>query len=142
MLRQYTAEGTFTNTASSTLPGANLIATAAVLPEVTEMTLGSSAVASNSAQYVIQRGTTIGGGWGAAITPAPVGPHTVASLTTANGGAAATGPTLTANTLIYAISLNQQASYRFLATPGSGWFILQAAAACLCLLTLVAATPY
>jgi hypothetical protein len=142
MLRQYAGAGNATNTASSTLPLANLIGTAAIMPEITEFTIGSDAVASNAAKYALQRGTTIGGGWGSAITPAAQGPVTTAALTTMNSGGAATGPTLTANTILYQVGLNQQATYRWLANPGSGIFVLQAAAACVNLLSLVAAVAF
>ena len=60
MMRQYNASGNCLNTASTTLPLANLVSTAAVQPEVTEFTLGSDAVASNAAKYALQRGTTVG----------------------------------------------------------------------------------
>lgn len=145
MLRQYNVAGNCINTASATLPLGNLVGAAAVLPEITEFTLGSDAVASNAAKYAWQRGTTAGtwgGSGGAAITPQNTGTTTTASTTAANQGVCSVGPTLTASAFIYQVALNQQATYRFLANPGSGLFILQAANASLNLMSLVAAVAF
>ena len=60
MLRLYSVNGNCINTASTTLPLANIVATAAILPEILEVVLGSDAVASNAAKYAFQRGTSVG----------------------------------------------------------------------------------
>lgn len=133
------------NTASATLPVANIVGAAAILPEITEFTLGSDAVASNAAKYAIQRGTTAGtwgGAGGAAITPQGLGTVTTASTTAGNQGVCSVGPTLTASAFIYQVALNQQATYRFLANPGAGLFVLQAANASLNFMSLVAAVAF
>lgn len=146
MLRQYNVSWNCLNTASTTLPLMNLISTAAIQPEVTEFTLGSDAVASNAAKYAFQRGTTIGawgGAGGAAVTPQNLnGNNTVTALVTANQGVCSTGPTLTANAFVYQVALNQQATYRFLANPGSGIFLPSTAATSLNLVSLVSAVAF
>lgn len=146
MLRLYSVNGNCINTASATLPIANIVATAAVLPEILEVVLGSDAVASNAAKYAFQRGTTVGtwaGAGGAAVTPISQNPAlTVTALTTANQGVCSVGPTLTANAFIYQIPLNQQASVISKFNPGQGLFCLNAASASLNLMSLVAAVAF
>lgn len=146
MLRLYSFNGNCSNTASTTLPLANLIGTAACQPEILEVVLGSDAVASNAAKYAFQRGTTIGnwtGTGGAAITGQSQNQVlTTAALTTANQGVCSTGPTLTANAFIYQVPLNQQASVISKFNPGQGLFIGNTAAGSLNLVSLVAATAF
>lgn len=146
MLRQFNVSGNCVNTASTTLPLGNLISTAAIQPEVTEFNLGSDAVASNAAKYALQRGTsagTWGGAGGAAITPQSLnGNMTTAALVTANQGVCSVGPTLTASAFLYQVALNQQATYRWLANPGSGIFLPSTASASLNLMSLVAAVAF
>ena len=146
MLRLYSVNGNCLNTASATLPLGNIIATAAILPEILEVVLGSDAVASNAAKYAFQRGTTTGtwgGSGGAAITPQAQNPAlTVTALTTANQGVCSVGPTLTANAFIYQVPLNQQASVISKFNPGQGLFCLNAANASLNLMSLVAAVAF
>lgn len=146
MLRIYSVNGNCINTASTTLPLANIVATAAILPEIIEVALGSDAVASNAAKYAFQRGTTVGtwgGSGGTAITPQSQNPAlTVAALTTANQGVCSVGPTLTASAFIYQVPLNQQATVISKFNPGQGLFCLNAANASLNLMSLIAAVAF
>lgn len=146
MLRLYSFNGNCLNTASTTLPLGNVIATAAVMPEILEVVLGSDAVASNAAKYAFQRGTTAGtwgGAGGAAITGQSQNASlTTAALTTGNQGVCSVGPTLTASAFIYSVPLNQQASVISKFNPGQGLTILNAANASLNLMSLIAAVAF
>ena len=70
------------------------------------------------------------------------GNNTVTGLTLANQGVCSSGPTLTASAFLYQVALNQQATYRFLANPGSGIFLPNTANATLNLMSLVAAVAF
>jgi hypothetical protein len=57
-------------------------------------------------------------GTGTASTPNPLDPADVACLTTSVINYSAE-PTVTANSSVFALSINQRASYRWVAAPGS-----------------------
>ena len=143
MLRLYSFNGNCLNTASSTLPLALLTGTAAILPEILEVVLGSDAVASNAAKYAFQRATTTTMTSSSAITGQAQNPAlTVAALTTAAQGVVSVGPTLTSSAFVYQVPLNQQASVISKFNPGQGLFILNSANAGLALMSLVAAVAF
>lgn len=115
--RNYSVAGNATNTASSTLPLVGISGTTAVRPCIYEFVFGSSgSPADNAASFLFQRATTIGNG--SAFTPVALDPADPASTTT-SVITYTTGPTLTANAFLYEFGLNQRATFRWIAAPGS-----------------------
>lgn len=86
--------------------------------EIYEIQIGSRATPASQAQtYVVGR-TTADGATGSTPTPAPLNPDSVAALATART-APGTEPTY-ASTFLWHLSLNQQASWRWVTQPGQG----------------------
>jgi hypothetical protein len=141
MGRRYSVNGNCVNAASATLPLGIVTGTAAVRTQIYDIVLGSDATpADNAAKYAIQRATTAGtwaGAGGAAITPQALDPADPAAVTTANQGIASVGPTLTAAAFLLQFPLNQRATFRWVAAPGSELRIPATANNGLALLSLV-----
>lgn len=140
MARSYGVNGNCINTASATLPIANLVSATTVRPRLYDLSVGSDATpADNAAKYAFQRGTTAGtwgGAGGAAITPQAIDPGDPAALSTANQGVCSVGPTLTANAFLLQWAQNQRATFRWVAAPGKE-LVLPAAVNSLNLMSLV-----
>lgn len=115
--RNYAISGNATNTQSATLPLVGFTGATTVRPCLYEFTFGSSgSPADNAASFLFQRATTIGNG--TAFTPVTLDPGDPASTTTSII-TYTTGPTLTANAYLYEFGLNQRATFRWIAAPGS-----------------------
>lgn len=115
--RNYSVAVNATNTQSSTLPLVGITGATSVRPCIYEFVFGGSgSPADNAASFLFQRATTIGNG--SAFTPVALDPADPASITTSII-TYTTGPTLTANAFLYEFSLNQRATFRFIAAPGS-----------------------
>lgn len=71
--------------------------------------------ADNAMTFQIDRQTTVG--TGTSLTPNPLDSGDAASLVTATGNHTVE-PTITANTALLSIGINQRASYRWVAAPG------------------------
>ena len=104
---------------SATLPICNIIGTAAVRSMIYEFEFGSYGTPADNAAYIqIQRCTTAG-------TPAssptlyPLDPNDPAAVSTAGIATFTGGPTLTASTFLYSFGINQRATFRWIAAPGS-----------------------
>jgi hypothetical protein len=91
-----------------------------VRPHVYDIILGSNDTpADQAAEFTVQRNTTNGTG-GTSVTPEPLDPLSVAASSVSTAGAySTTNPTITANTEMLQISLNQRATFRWVASPGS-----------------------
>jgi hypothetical protein len=72
--------------------------------------------ADNYLQWDISRMTA--DGTGTAVTPQPLDPADVAALATAKNNYSAE-PTITAGSSLFNVGVNQRASYRWVAAPGS-----------------------
>jgi hypothetical protein len=72
--------------------------------------------ADNYLQWDVSRQTA--DGTGTAVTPNPLDPADVAALATAKNNYSAEG-TVTANSSLFNVGINQRASYRWVAAPGS-----------------------
>ena len=146
MARRYGICGNCASAASSTLPIANIVGTAAVRSKLYDFTIGSDATPGDQAcKYTWQRSTTVGtwgGAGGAAITPQAIDPGDPAAVTTSNQGICSVGPTLTASAFLLAVALNQRATYRWVAAPGSELVIPATANNGIALLPLVATGTY
>jgi hypothetical protein len=73
--------------------------------------------ADNYLQWDISRVTALGAG-GTAVTPVALDPADVAALGTAQNNFTSE-PTVTANSSLFNVGVNQRASYRWVAAPGS-----------------------
>ncbi|MBV8445393.1 MAG: hypothetical protein JOZ92_05690, partial [Candidatus Dormibacteraeota bacterium] len=71
----------------------------------------------NYLQWDISRVTALGAG-GTAVTPVALDPADVAALGTAQNNFTSE-PTVTANSSLFNVGVNQRASYRWVAAPGS-----------------------
>lgn len=124
--RDYSVAGNATNTQSSTLPLVGISGGTTVRPRLYEFTFGSSgSPADNAASFLIQRATTVG--HSTAFTPVALDSGDPAAISSA-GITYDTGPTLTANAYLYEFGLNQRATFRWIAAPGSE-FVVPATAA-------------
>lgn len=137
--RNYSVAGNATNTSSSTLPLVGISGATSIRPAIYEFQFGGqSSPSDNAAQFLFQRATTIGNG--TANTPDQLEPSDPASITTATQSYT-TGPTLTANAFLYEFALNERATYRWVAGPGSEMRIPATAAnGIMCLNPSVSAT--
>lgn len=146
MARKYGITGNCSSASSSTLPIANIVGTTAVRTMLYDMTIGSDATpADQAAKYSWQRSTTVGtwaGAGGAAITPQALDPGDPAAVTTSNQGICSVGPTLTASAFLLQVALNQRATYRWVAAPGSEIKIPATASNGIALMPLVATATY
>lgn len=90
-----------------------------VRPKVYDIIIGSDDTPADQAnQFAVQRNTTNGTG-GTSVTPEPLDPLTAAASSTSTRGTYTTDPTITASTELLLIPLNQRATFRWVAAPGS-----------------------
>lgn len=95
----------------------NLTGAATIRCKLYDMILGSDAgPADNANQYELARSTSVGSG-GSALTEAPLDPLTVAATASALGGTFSAGPT--EGNVLLEFGLNQRATFRWVAAPGS-----------------------
>ena len=114
MGRRYAVNGFNTVGTNRTL--AEIVATTAVRPQIVDLIVGCDATPADQAtRFVVQRRTAAG--TGTAYTPVALDPGDPASTTTANVNHTAE-PTFTADALLLTISLNQRATFRWVAAPG------------------------
>ena len=105
--------------AGTDLPIINLTGSASVRVKIYDVILGSDATPADVAgEFVIDRTTDAGTG-GTALTENALDPLTVAATGAAVGGTFSTPPTDTANSNLLMIALNQRATFRWVAAPGS-----------------------
>ena len=116
MARAYSVSGPNAS-GSATKSLVTIIAATTVRPRLFDIILGSQASpADQAAQYAVTRFTAVGTA-GSNPTPLPVDPGDVASTATA-GISHSVEPTYTASTDVLSISLNQRATFRWVASPG------------------------
>lgn len=105
--------------AGTDLPIINLTGSAAIRVKLYDLVLGSDAAPADVAgEFVVDRTTGVGTG-GTALTENPLDPLTVAATAAAVGGTFTTAPVDTANSNLLMIPLNQRATFRWVAAPGS-----------------------
>ena len=90
------------------------------VPKVYDIIVGSDATPADIAtEFQVNRCTSTGVG-GNAITPEPLDPLSQAAASTATGGLyTTTQPVDTASSELLSIALNQRATFRWVAAPGS-----------------------
>lgn len=94
---------------------ANVIGSTAVRPRVCEFNIGSSATPGDQASTIVLARTTAAGTAGSSPTPQPVDNAEVAAVCTA--GIAHSGEPTYGTPFLYQVSLNQRASWRWVAAP-------------------------
>lgn len=123
-LRRYSISGNDTNTASTTQLG--LTSTAAIQPAIYDLLISSSATpASHVGQYQIKRYTAAG--TSTAVTPQALGVNEPAA-TGIGGVNHSVEPTYTANAILLQVSVNQQATWRWVAAPDGEIYLPSTAA--------------
>ena len=97
----------------------NLISAATIRPDLYEFIIGSGVNAPGDLATIfhIERFTAVGTE-GSGFTPVAIDPGDPASLADF-GVAHSTEPTYTANAILYKIGMNERATYRWVAAPGS-----------------------
>lgn len=119
MARNYLTQGSVTNTASATLPLLTVTGAATIRPMIYDyMISGNATPADNYGDYTWQRATTAGTA-GSSFTPLPLDPADPASLASSGLAVFSGGPTLTASTFLGRVAVNQRATFRWVAAPGS-----------------------
>lgn len=112
---RYSIDGQDTNTQSTTILGLDGTTTARGF--IYDLIIGSDATpADNAAEYNLQRFATANG-TGTAVTPQPLDAADGAAELDATE-AHSTEPTYTANAIMLNFSLNQRATFRWVAAPG------------------------
>lgn len=117
MARRYSIIGDQAAATDDTIIGVESAAT--IRPDLYEWTLGCGATPADLASILhLERFTAAG--TSSAVVPVALDPDDPASL--AVGGSNHTGePTYTAAAILYKLSLNQRATFRFAANPGFGF---------------------
>lgn len=116
-MRGYSAFGSnATGTANKT--ALTVIAATTVRPSIMEVLLGCAATpADQAANFGLNRFTAVGTSAGSPPTPRPFDPSDVAALATC-GHAHSAEPTYTSGERLLSISMNQRATFRWVAIPG------------------------
>lgn len=117
--RDYAIATTAALAQSATLPLLTLIGTAAVRAMIYEFEFGSSGTPADSAASIALQRCTTAGTAGSSFTPVPLDPADPASVSTCGLATFSGGPTLTANAFLYNFGINQRATFRWIAAPGS-----------------------
>jgi hypothetical protein len=124
MARRYSVTGQGTNTAATSIVG--LTSAATIRPRIYDIIIGSDATpADMAAEYAFRRYTAAG--TSTAVTPQALDSSDPAALASA-GQAHSAEPTYTANAIVLDCSVNQRATFRWVAAPG-GELVLPATAA-------------
>lgn len=88
-------------------------------PKLYDLLLGCAATPADQAtKFVVQRTTAVGTE-GSGLTPAPLDPGDPASTSDIGQGVFSVEPTYTSAKVLLLISLNQRATFRWVAAPGS-----------------------
>ncbi len=98
-----------------------LVSATTIRPEIYEFLLGSGVNAPGDLATVFHlERFTAAGTEGSGFTPHALDPGDPASLADYGVGAFSPEPTYTAGAILYKIAMNERATYRWVAAPGSG----------------------
>lgn len=115
-MRGYSTVGSnATGTANKTL--VTVVAASTVRPAIFDVVCGCSATPSDQATNMAVQRFTVAGTGGTTTVPTPLDSAGVAALT-ASGQAHSVEPTYTSNTKLLQFSMNQRATFRWVASPG------------------------
>jgi hypothetical protein len=115
-MRGYSAIGSNAS-GSATKTALTVIAAATVRPALFDLVLGNSTTPADQAANLAIKRFTAAGTAGSSPTPQSNDPGDVAALATA-GAAHSVEPTYTAGATLLQISMNQRATFRWVASPG------------------------
>lgn len=119
MARRYAIDGSKTNTNNETILA--LEGGTAIRPKIYEWSVSSRATPADEAcGYQLERFTA--DGTSTSVTPQALDPGDPAATATAGENYTAE-PTYTANAILYAVNVNQRATFRWVAAPGSEFII-------------------
>ena len=105
--------------AGNDLPMINLTGSAAIRVKIYDLVIGSDAAPADVAgEFTINRTTDAGIG-GTALTENPLDPLVVAATGAAIGGTFSTAPADGTPVILLMVALNQRATFRWVAAPGS-----------------------
>lgn len=116
MTRRYNTNGTAASGTNKT--NITMVSAATIRPEIYDILLGAVATPADQAARFLAGRFTAAGTAGTSFTPVALEPADPASLA-ASGFAHSGEPTYTANANLLQISLNQRATFRWIAAPGS-----------------------
>lgn len=116
MGRRYVSDGSQNAAASTTIVG--LISATTIRPKLYELIFGSAATPADQA-FNLKLGRFTAAGTSTAVTPNPLDPGDPAALATA-GENHTVEPTYTAAQDMMAVSINQQATFRWVVPPEDG----------------------
>jgi len=121
MGRRYSVSGDQNAGTNATILGITSATT--IRPELYEFLIGSGAAPGDLASILHIERFTVAGTVGTAFAALALDPADPASLLTASttGFNHSSEPTYTANAILYKLPLNQRATYRWVAAPGSGF---------------------
>jgi hypothetical protein len=141
-MSKYAAVCSQTNTVSSTVPMFNLVGAATRRLKVFELLFGCPATPADEASKFAIRRTTADGSPLTDFTPTKLDPADGASIARLDlTWTGAAEPTITANSDLLQIAINQRATFRWLAAPGSELIVPATAEAGLALISDVATSP-
>lgn len=131
-----------TNTVSTTIPMFNLVGAATRRLKVFDLIIGCDAAPADQASKFALRRTTVDGSPLTNFAPTKLDPADGASVAlldlTWTGGQE---PTITANSDVLQVAMNQRATFRWVAAPGSELVVPATAEAGLALMAAVATSP-
>lgn len=133
----YHAFSNKTNTVSATVPMFNLVGAATRRLKVYELVIGSDAAPGDQASKFVLRRTTVDGSQSAQVTPTKLDPADGASIAVYDT-AWTVDPTITANSDLLQIAMNQRNTVRWLARPECEIIVPAVAEAGLALISAVA----
>jgi hypothetical protein len=139
--RTFSGIGNATNTASTTVPLGSITGAATFRARIYEFVIGSDTSPADNAGKVSLRRTSGNGTTSATFTPTaldPAEPASLAVFTTAWSG----NPTITANSDLYQVAVNQRATYRFIAAPDGEFVIPATSGAGIALMAAVTTSTY
>jgi hypothetical protein len=140
MTHSYVANSNKTNTVSSTAPMWNLLGSATRRLHVYEIIVASDATPGDQASKFALMRTTARGTQSTTIAPNALNPESPASIANLDT-AWSVDPTITALSQLLQFALNQRATFRWVAVPGSEIIVPATANAGLALVSVVSTGP-
>lgn len=117
MARRYNVNGSAANGTNLTL--LTVVSAATVRPRIYDVVVGSVATPADQAARLQLNRFTAAGTAGSAVTPQALDPADPSALSSSGLAVFSVEPTYTANATLLDIALNQRATYRWVAAPGS-----------------------
>jgi hypothetical protein len=136
----YVANSNKTNTVSTTVPMFNLVGAATRRLKVYEIIVASDATPGDEASKFSLMRTTARGTQSTTVAPNALDPEAPASIATLDT-TWSVDPTITALSQLLQFAVNQRATFRWVAVPGSEIIVPAVAGAGLALISVVSTSP-